>query len=542
MQTPITTTIAGGLKITGTGADELLTGGTGNDLIISNGGADTINGGAGSDTAAFQANESGYSWSGTASDFMLHPISGGGDKHVVNVETLQFKDATVATTSLFGSTIHTITGTGADESLVGTGGNDLIISNGGMDTIDAGAGTDTVAMLSTKSGYSWSGAASDFILHPIAGGGDKHVMNDEFVQFKDMTVSTASLFASTPTPPPTTVSGGSGSGSSGSGSSGSGSSGSGSSGSGLITTVPGGAHIIHMGANETYHTLSAALGAASNGDVIQVDAGTYLNDTATITKSVTIQGVGGLAHFQSSGNIANGKAILIDDAASLTLQNLELSGAAVSDGNGAGIRYEAGTLTIQNSFFHDNQDGILGGAVSGGKISVDHSEFLNNGAGDSQTHQLYAGAISSLTVTNSSFIDANGGIDVKSRAATSMITGNSFLDSKTGTTSYEVDLPNGGNATISGNSFYKSADTGNRATIHFGGELAGASGNLLVDHNNIWSDRDPTSVVLNQTQSNVTVTNNGLQSTVSIPVDVGHGTVSGNLSLTGVAPDPLHLF
>ena len=534
-----TTTIAGGVKITGTGADELLTGGTGNDLIISNGGADTINGGAGTDTVAMLTAQSGYSWSGTANDFILHPIAGGGDKHIVNAEDVQFSSGTVTTASLFAAPaapVHTVTGTGADESLTGTSGNDLIISNGGADTIDAGAGTDTVAMLATKSGYSWSGTASDFILHPIAGGGDKHVLNDEFVQFKDVTVSTASLFQST-------LSGGSGgTTTSGSGSTGTASTGASGAGSSLITTVPAGAHIIHMGANETYHTLSSALAAAGNGDVIQVDAGTYSNDTATVAKNVTIQGVGGLAHFQSSGDIANDKAILIDDAASLTLQNLEFSGAQVADGNGAGIRFEAGALTIQNSYFHDNQDGILGGVVSGGRISVDHSQFYNNGAGDGQTHQLYAGVITALSVTNSSFIDANGGIDVKSRAATSTITGNSFLDSKTGTTTYEVDLPNGGNATISGNSFYKSADTGNRATIHFGGELAGASGNLLVDHNNIWSDRDPTSVVLNQTQSTVSVTNNGLQSTVSIPVDVGHGSVSGNIALTGAAPDPLHLY
>jgi len=533
-----TTTIAGGLKITGTGADELLTGGTGNDLIISNGGADTVDGGAGTDTVTMLTSKSGYSWSGTANDFILHPIAGGGDKHIVNVEDVHFTSGTVTTASLFPSTptgtTHTITGTGADEVLTGTSGNDLIISNGGADTIDAGAGTDTVAMLATKSGYSWSGTASDFILHPIAGGGDKHVLNDEFLQFKDVTVSTASIFQSTLA--------GSGSGASGSGSTGTGSTGASGGGSGLITTVPGGAHILHMGANETYHTLSSALAAAGNGDVIQVDAGTYLNDTATVTKNVTIQGVGGLAHFQSSGDIANDKAILIDDAATLTLQNLEFSGAQVADGNGAGIRYEAGTLTIQDSYFHDNQDGILGAAVSNGKISVDHSQFVNNGAGDGQTHQLYAGAVASLSVTNSSFIDANGGIDVKSRAASNSITGNSFVDSKTGTTSYQVDLPDGHNATISGNSFYKSADTGNRATIHFGGELAGASGNLVVDHNNIWSDRDPTSAILNQTQSTVTLTNNGLQSTVSIPVDVGHGNVSGNITLTGTAPDPLHLY
>src|SRR4051812_14346256 len=246
------TTTTSGVQITGTGDAELLVGGTGNDLLISNGGADTIDGGAGSDTAAFLASEAGYSWSGSASDFVLHPILGGGDKEVANVEFVQFKDVTVSTDSLFAAapapapapapTVNTITGTGADELLTGTSGNDLIISNGGADTIDGGAGTDTAAFLANKAGYSWSGSATDFTLHPILGGGDKHVTNVEFVQFRDVTVSTDSLL-------PSTVSGG-----------GTGPTNPiGDASSGLITSVPAGAHIIHMGANQAYHTLSAAL-------------------------------------------------------------------------------------------------------------------------------------------------------------------------------------------------------------------------------------------------------------------------------------------
>ena len=451
-----------------------------------------------------------------------------------------------------------ITGTAHGELLTGGTGNDLIISNGGADTVNGGAGSDTVTVLSGESGYSWSGTAGDFILHSLSGGPDAHILNTEFVHFTDVTVSTASLFQSTISGGTSPISGGTSPTSGGTGTiSGGDTSGTGvgspstsgatasptiSAADSLVTTVPAGAHIIHMGANEQYTTLSSALAAASNGDVIQVDAGTYTNDSAMVTKNVTIQGVGGLAHFQSTANIGNDKAILVDQAQSLTIQNLEFSGAQVAEGNGAGIRFEAGTLTIQNSWFHDNQDGILTGTVSGGKISIDHSQFDHNGVGDSQTHQLYVGQIASLSVTNSSFVDANGGIDLKSRAAADTIIGNSFVDTKTGETTYQIDLPNGGNATVSGNSFYKSADTGNRATIHFGGELAGASGNLSVDHNNFWSDRNPTAVVLNQTQSTVSVTNNGLQDTVSIPVDVGPGSVSGNITLTGTAPDPLHLY
>ena len=40
-------------------------------------------------------------------------------------------------------------------------------------------------------------------------------------------------------------------------------------------------------------------------------------------------------------------------------------GAAVVGGNGAGIRFQAGNLAITNSWFHNNQDGILGGTGTG---------------------------------------------------------------------------------------------------------------------------------------------------------------------------------
>ena len=144
--------------------------------------------------------------------------------------------------------------------------------------------------------------------------------------------------------------------------------------------------VIGVGAGQQFSTLSAALAASHDGDTIAVQAGTYTNDFATVTHSVTIEGVGGLAHFVANGLIPNGKAILIDDAANLTLDNLEFSGAQVDDGNGAGIRYEAGNLTIKNSYFHDNEEGILGGTVAGGNVAITGSTFVHNGAGDGQTH------------------------------------------------------------------------------------------------------------------------------------------------------------
>ncbi len=90
--------------------------------------------------------------------------------------------------------------------------------------------------------------------------------------------------------------------------------------------------------------------------------------------------------------IPNGKAILITDT-DVTINGFTFSGATVGDANGAGIRYQAGNLVIENSVFENNQNGILGGAVPGGTIDIENSEFINNGSGTGYTHGIYIGDI-----------------------------------------------------------------------------------------------------------------------------------------------------
>ncbi|MEJ0068165.1 MAG: hypothetical protein WDO24_04895 [Pseudomonadota bacterium] len=122
-------------------------------------------------------------------------------------------------------------------------------------------------------------------------------------------------------------------------------------------------HTLWVGADQQYHTIADAVAASQAGDTIMVEAGTYENQTAIITHDLTIEGVGGFAHFDwNDGLIPNGKAIFVVDA-NVTFENIELSGAAVDDGNGAGIRDEVGNLTVINSYIHDNQDGILSGTI-----------------------------------------------------------------------------------------------------------------------------------------------------------------------------------
>ena len=221
---------------------------------------------------------------------------------------------------------------------------------------------------------------------------------------------------------------------------------------------------LNVGAGQTYATVSAAVNAARSGDVIAVQAGTYTNDFATITKDITITGVGGMANFVATVAPPNGKGIFVTNG-NVTLEHLSFSGAAVADGNGAGVRYEGGNLVVIDSYFHNNQDGLLANAVPNGTIRIVDSEFGFNGIGDGYTHNLYVNNIASLVIDNSYFHDANLGHEIKSRAQSTTITNSRIYDG-TSTASYSIDLPNGGVGVIRGNVIQQGANSDNPAIIH----------------------------------------------------------------------------
>ena len=251
--------------------------------------------------------------------------------------------------------------------------------------------------------------------------------------------------------------------------------------------------ILTVGQNQQYATLSSAVAATHDGDTIYVQAGTYLNDFSIITTKISIVGVGGMAHFTATLPPTNGKAFLVTKT-DVTVDHLEFSGAAVSSANGAGIRYQGGKLTVLNSYFHDNQDGILGSAIPGGVVTIDRTEFDHNGAGDGQSHNIYIGAIATFQMTNSFSHDAVVGHEVKSRAQTTILTNNRIID-ENGSASYSVDLPNGGNATIQNNFIQQGPYSQNQAIIAYAKESAPYAGSkLVVSGNTILNQKSGTSV------------------------------------------------
>lgn len=243
----------------------------------------------------------------------------------------------------------------------------------------------------------------------------------------------------------------------------------------VLYRTPAEATVLNVGAGQTYGTLADAVAAASAGDTIDVHAGTYTDQSAIINVPLTIQGVDGMPVFTATTNIGNGKGFLVINA-STTIGNIEFRNAQVADGNGAGIRYQAGNLTVLNSSFIDNQDGILATPIvkGTGSLLVDNSMFQNNGVASGSErgfdHALYATELASVTVENSNFQGTLVGHDIKSRAANTVVTGNILDDGVTGTTSYAIDIPNGGIATITGNTITQGPNTQNRRMIAYAAE------------------------------------------------------------------------
>src|SRR4051812_48272752 len=94
----------------------------------------------------------------------------------------------------------------------------------------------------------------------------------------------------------------------------------------------------------------------------------------------------------------------------VTVNGFDISGVTVGDLNGAAIRYEGGNLTLNNVYFHDNQEGLLGGADANGTITINHSEFAFNGDGSGSTHDIYVGHIATFTLTDSYIHDTSEGV------------------------------------------------------------------------------------------------------------------------------------
>jgi hypothetical protein len=286
--------------------------------------------------------------------------------------------------------------------------------------------------------------------------------------------------------------------------------------------------VLTVGPGKDFSTIAAAVAAAQNGDIIKVQAGTYINDYVSINKNITLQAVDGMVKMISTGLIPNGKAIVITNG-NITINNFAFYGAQVTNRNGAGIRYERGNLVLNNCHFYHNENGLLSASDITGSIKINHSEFGYNGYGDGYTHNLYVGHIADLTIDRSYFHDANVGHEIKSRSLRTTLKNSRIFD-RNSTASYSINLPNGGEVGIQNNEIEQGPNSQNFVIISYGEEGNLNPGtNFVVSNNTIVNHKlESPLAVRNSTTATAQIIENEFFGLTSNQVASGPNVQSGN--------------
>ena len=246
-----------------------------------------------------------------------------------------------------------------------------------------------------------------------------------------------------------------------------------------------------VGAGEKISSLTDAARLARDGEVIEIRPGIYRGQPAIWTQDrLLIRGAGERPVMVADGKSAEGKAIWVVRGGKVRIENIEFRGARVAGGNGAGIRFEKGQLTVHACRFADNEMGILTANLPELSLEVSDSEFVDapRHAG-SLHHLLYVGQIGKFVLRGSRFENGYLGHLVKSRARENHVLYNMLADGVGGKASYELEFPNGGVAYVIGNAIGQSATTDNPRMVAYGAEGPFWPENALyLAHNTLVND------------------------------------------------------
>jgi hypothetical protein len=287
-----------------------------------------------------------------------------------------------------------------------------------------------------------------------------------------------------------------------------------------------GGGILEVGPGRSFKLPSQAAFMARNDDTVVIAPGEYDDCAVWHANRLTIAAQGPGVVF--TGKTCEGKAIFVIQGHDVTVRGITFMHAAVPDHNGAGIRAEGSNLTVEDSHFIDNEEGILAGAKPDSTIRIVNSEFRGSGNCIAAcAHGIYAGRIALLDVEDSRFTDTHEGHDIKSRAARTVLRGNDISDGPTGHASYLVDVPNGGDLLIEHNTLSKGPHVDNETTaVSIGAEGVSQVTTSLVIRDNKFTNlmSKPTDFVHNLTETDAALVRNTLTGQV-VPLE-GPGTVN----------------
>src|SRR5437868_9536044 len=117
--------------------------------------------------------------------------------------------------------------------------------------------------------------------------------------------------------------------------------------------------------------------AARPGNLIRIAPGTYSDCARWDANDLVIEGTGQGATI--TGPVCDDKGLFLTRGRNITIRNIGFAGARATSHNGSGIRAEGEGLTVENSRFIDNDDGILAVNNPSATILIRNSFFKGNG-------------------------------------------------------------------------------------------------------------------------------------------------------------------
>ena len=285
------------------------------------------------------------------------------------------------------------------------------------------------------------------------------------------------------------------------------------------------AKVLEVGPDKPFKQPSEAIAAAGSGDDVRIAAGQYFDCAVVKQDNLTIEGIGPDAVL--TDKTCAGKGILVIGGKNVTVRNLTLQRARVPDHNGAGIRAEGGDLTVENSRFLNNENGILSADNASASIRITGSAFIGNGRCEgSCAHGVYIGHVKFLHVDHTRFFDTHAGHSIKSRALRTEVVDCDIEDGPAGTSSYLVEAPNGGTLIVERNKMEKGRLTQNSGnTIMIGSEgVTQPTEQIIIRNNDFTNDENrSTTFVTNRTATPAELSGNVFKGQVR-PLQ-GDGTV-----------------
>jgi hypothetical protein len=275
---------------------------------------------------------------------------------------------------------------------------------------------------------------------------------------------------------------------------------------------------------------------AVDGDRVVLDPGVYRECAIWTASRLTIEArtapdsmkLTVMNQTYVTGAPCGDRGLFVFTGNDITVRGLIFAHARDTWHTGAGILMEGANLTVENSVFLDDENGILAGGPLNSVILIRHDLFQGDGSCQGPcAHALYAGArIARLEVVDCVFLNTHVGHAIKSRARATLVRDSRIEDGGDGNSSYLIELPDGGDAAIVNNVLQKGLKTDNKeVAISVGTEdNINPTRSLVIRGNRFTNDLpQPVAFVRNLTQTPARLTGNTFTGRV-VPLN-GPGTV-----------------